>query len=636
MIVATAGHVDHGKTSLVLALTGVNTDSLPDEKRRGMTIEPGFARGELASGIVVSFVDVPGHERFIRNMLAGVACVDCALLVVAADDGSMPQTLEHLAVLDLLGIARGAVAITKIDRVDDSRVQQVRTAMAAQLDATSLRSAALFEVSTATGQGIAALRAHLADLQRTLTPRAPHGAFRLAVDRCFSRTGAGTIVAGAVLSGCVATGDSVVISPAGHPVRVRAVQVHGQEVAVAQTGERCALNLVAAAGGRMEVERGDWVLAPSVQAPTKRLDASLRLLADLPAALKSGALLRLHLGAATCEVHVIPLAARQLQPGTTGPVQLVLDAPVSALHGDRFVLRDAAAHRIVGGGVVLDPFAPARRRTSPARLADLQALAQPTHAQALEALLAAHDEGVEWPRLAQALNLDAQQRATLRRQVPAHEVAHAGGLRLIALARWQALQEQVVRVLAEWHTQHPDSVGLTEAALVRALAPAADGMLRCAAVRAGHSARRIVRQGFVLRLPDHAARLSAEDAARLQRVITVMQPFGLRPPPLGEIAPLLDMQLGEASAFLERAAALGHLVRVAKNRFFLPATIDELVAIARRTSLDAPEGRFDAASFRDKSGIGRNLSIQVLEFMDRSAITRLAGDRRSMTVSKPG
>ncbi len=636
MIVATAGHVDHGKTSLVLALTGVNTDALPDERRRGMTIEPGYAHGELDSGIVVSFVDVPGHERFIRNMLAGVAAIDCALLVVAADDGAMPQTLEHLAVLDLLGIGRAAVAITKIDRVDDSRVQQVRAAVAAHLDGSTLRNAAMFAVSTATGQGIAALRLHLADLQRTLPPRAPTGAFRLAVDRCFSRPGAGTIVAGAVLSGRVATGDPLIVSPAGHPVRVRAVQVHGRAVDAAQAGERCALNLVAAGGERMAVERGDWLLAPSAHAPTMRLDASLRLLADLPSALKSGTPLQLHLGAATCAARVIPLAARQLEPGTTGPVQLVLTAPVSALHGDRFVLRDAAAHRIVGGGRVLDPFAPARHRGSPERLADLEAFAQPTREGVLEALLAAHDEGVEWPRLAQALNLDAQEQAVLRHQIPADEVAHAGGLRLVAPAHWQALQARVTQVLADWHSQHPDSVGMAEAALVLALAPAADGVLRRAAVRAGHRAHRIVRDGYVFRLPDHTARLSAEDAARLQRVITVMQPSGLRPPPLGEMAPLLDMQLGEASLFLEKAAALGHLVRVAKNRFFLPATMDELVEIARRTATDAPDGRFDAASFRDRSGIGRNLSIQVLEFLDRSGITRLVGDRRSMMTSATG
>ena len=634
MIIATAGHVDHGKTRLVMALTGVDTDVLPEEKRRGMTIEPGYAHADLDTGVTVSFVDVPGHERFIRNMLAGVAAIDCALLVVAADDGPMPQTLEHLAVLDLLGITRAAVAITKIDRVDAARVEQVRSALAARLDASSLRDAATFPVSALTGAGIDALRLHLAQLQRLLPARVSNGAFRLAVDRRFSRPGAGTIVTGAVLSGHVAAGDKLVISPAGQVSRVRGVQVHGRDVDRARAGERCALNLTGAGGERIEVERGDWIVAPSAHAPTMRLDASLRLLADLPSALKAGASLQFHIGAATCSVRVIPLAAPQLEPGMTGPVQLVLAAPVSALHGDRFVLRDAAAHRIVGAGRVLDPFAAARHRARPERLADLEALFQPSRTRAFELLLTAHAEGVEWTRFVQAMSLDAEEQAALRSQVPAHEVAHAGGVRLVAPAHWQALQHRVQEVLADWHAQHPDSVGMTEAELVLALAPMADGVLRRAAIRAQCAADRMVRDGFVFRLPGHTARLTAEDAARLQQVVTVMQPFGLRPPPLGELAPLLNMELAEASAFLERAAALGHLVRVAKNRFFLPETINELVEIARRTAMDAPEGRFDAASFRDRSGIGRNLSIQVLHFFDRSGITRFAGERRSMRVTE--
>lgn len=629
MIVATAGHVDHGKTSLVLALTGTDPDTLPEEKRRGMTIEPGYAHADLAPDAPATFVDVPGHERFIRNMLAGVSAIDCALLVVAADDGPMPQTLEHLAVLNLLGISRGAVAITKTDRVDQARVEQVRSALVAQLAASAMPGAAMFAVSTVTGEGVDALRAHLAELARQLPARAPQGAFRLAVDRCFSRPGAGIVVTGAVLSGRVAAGDKVTISPAGHSARVRSMQVRGHDSASAQAGQRCALNLVALAGERLEVERGDWIVAPPAHAPSQRLDVTLRLLAD-NGPLKGGAALQLHLGATSCPARVIPLALRQLEAGTTGTAQLLLDAPVNALHGDRFVLREPAAHRIVGGGHVLDPFAPARRRDRPERLAQLEALGRPSLPQVLEGLLAAQREGVEWTRFAQAMNLDAQQQAQLRAQVPAHEVAHAGGLRLVALSDWQALADRVGQLLGEWHARHPDSLGLTETALLAALGPGADFVVRRAAIRAELTAGRVVRDGFVLRLPQHRARLSAQDAARLQQVVSVMQPFGLRPPPLGELAPLLEMPLNEASAFLERAAALGHLVRVAKNRFFLPATIDQLVAIARRTALDAPDGKFDAASFRDRSGIGRNLTIQLLEFFDRSGVTRFIGGLRSV------
>ena len=634
MIVATAGHVDHGKTSLVLALTGVDTDVLPEEKRRGMTIEPGFAHAELEPGATVTFVDVPGHERFIRNMLAGVAAIDFALLVVAADDGPMPQTLEHLAVLDLLGIARGAVALSKIDRVDPERVRQVRSAVAAHLEGSTLSAAPLFALSAQTGEGVEALRTHLAAVQRTLPPHAPGGAFRLAVDRRFMQPGAGTVVAGAVLSGCVHVGDQVVISPAGHAARVRALQVQGREVGDAQAGQRCALNLAPMAGERLEVERGDWIVAPSAHAPTARLDATLRVLASMPAALKAGASLQFHLGAAACAARVLPLSARQLEPGATGPVQIVLGAPVSALHGDRFVLRDPAAHRLVGGGVVLDPFAPGRRRGSPEHLLDLQARARPAP-QALEALLALHGEGVEWPRFAQSMNLDAQAQQAVRSQVSAHEVAHAGGLRLVAPSHWQSLRARVPQALAQWHAQVPDSLGMTEAALLEALAPAADAVVRRAAIRAERADQRIVRDGFLFRLPGHAARLSPQDAARLRQVVCVMQPFGLRPPALGELASLLNLPLAEAAAFLERAAALGHLVRVAKNRFFLPATIVELLEIARRAAAEASDGRFDAAGFRDRSGIGRNLSIQLLEFFDRSGMTRFIGNRRLILQAAP-
>jgi selenocysteine-specific elongation factor len=630
MIVATAGHVDHGKTALVMALTGVDTDRLPEEKRRGMTIEPGFAHADLGGGAAMSFVDVPGHERFIRNMLAGVAAIDFALLVVAADDGPMPQTLEHLAVLDLLEVTHAAVAITKIDRVDAARVQAVRSAVAAHLAPTGLRNAPLFALSAWTGEGIDALREHLAQVQCTRPSRSTQGVFRLAVDRSFSRAGAGMVVTGAVLSGRSTVGQRLVVSPAGLPARVRAIQVRGQEVDGVGAGERCALNLAPAAGERLEAERGDWVVAPPAHAPTSRLDVRMRVLGTVPSALKPGASLQLHIGAASRPARVVPLAPRQLEPGSAGLAQLVLDAPVAALHGDRFILRDAAAHRIVGGGRVLDAFAAARHRSQPQRLADLHALQLPSTAQVLETLLAGHPEGIEWDVFARAMNLEGEEQERLRGAVPARDVAHPGGLRRVAPAHWAALESRVAQVLAHWHAQHPDSLGMTETQLVAALAPAADAVLRRAAIRSERAAHRIVRDGFVFRLPGHAARLSTEDAARLRSAIDVMRPYGLRPPPLGQLAPLLNLSLADASDFLERAAALGHLVRVAKNRFFLPATIDELVAIARATAAQAPDGRFEAASFRDRSGIGRNLSIQLLQFFDRCGITRFAGERRTM------
>jgi selenocysteine-specific elongation factor len=638
MIVATAGHVDHGKTRLVQTLTGTDTDRLADEKRRGMTIEAGFAHADLGQGEPIGFVDVPGHERFVRNMLAGVAAVDFALLVVAVDDGPMPQTLEHLAILDLLGIEHGACALTKIDRVAESRVREVAAAVTALLRVTSLHDAPLFPLSTLSGEGTAALRVYLAEVQRTMPPRAADGHFRLAVDRCFTRPGAGLVVTGAVLSGQARAGDELVASPRGITLRLRGIQSHGRDAAVARAGQRCALNLAGAGGERAEVERGDWIVARMVHAPTTRLDVQLRLLPVTPKPLSADAPLQLHLGAATRPVRATPLQSRRLGPGATGLVQLVLDTPVSALRGDRFILRDAAAQRIVGGGRVLDPFAPARGRARPERLADLEALTEDRASVALARLLRAHPEGVEWPRFAQAWNLDDAAGDALRGALPVHAVVHGAGLRLVESDHWQGLLARVDQVLGEWHAAHPDSLGLGEAAFLAACAgawggaPAARGytVLHQAALRQRIAAGAVVREGFVLRLVSHHAQLAAEDEAQLQHLIAALQPFGLRPPPLVELARLLGLDAASASAFLQRAALLGHLVQVAKNRFFLPVTIEALLRAAREVAATAPDGRFDAASFRDRSGIGRNLSIQLLEFFDHSGITRFAGERRSM------
>jgi selenocysteine-specific elongation factor len=632
MIVATAGHVDHGKTRLVHALTGIDTDRLPEEQRRGMTIEAGFAHADFGvAGEPVGFVDVPGHERFVRNMLAGVAAIDFALVVVAADDGPMPQTREHLAVLDLLGVAQGAVALTKIDRVDAARLRQVEREVGALLAASALAGAPLFAVSTLSGAGIAALREHLAAAQRGLPSRAAAGRFRYVVDRVFTRPGAGLVVTGTVLSGRACIGDELRVTPSGAPLRVRGIQRHGEAVAEARAGQRCALNVAAAGGERVEVERGDWIVAPVLHAPTVRIDTELRLLADLAQPLAAGATLQLHLGAAVRNARATPLQGRRLDAGAQGFVQLVLDAPVHALRGDRFVLRDAAAQRLVGGGRVIDPFAPARGRTRPGRLADLDALANDDAPAALVQLLAAHPEGVEWPPFALARNLDDAAAEALRAALPAASIAHPGGVRLVAAAHWQALLARIDAVLADWHEQHPDSLGLGEAALLAACGVTrTTAPLRRAALRQRIDEGLVVRDGFVLRLATHVARLAPEDEARLRELKSVLRPYGLRPPAVGEIAPLLGLDLPTTAAFVQRAAQLGHLVQVAKNRVFLPATVEALVQAARDTAAAAPDGRFGAASFRDRSAIGRNLSIQVLEFFDRSGITHYAGGTRTM------
>ena len=383
MIVGTAGHIDHGKTALVKALTGVDADRLKEEKVRGITIDLGFAYADLGAGRVTGFVDVPGHERLVHTMLAGAGGIDFALLVVAADDGPMPQTAEHLAILDLLGLIRGAVALTKADLADSDRRAAVTGAIRAMLAPTGLRDAPVLPVSARTGEGLAALAALLAAAERDTRARTTAGLPRLPVDRVFTLAGAGTVVTGTFVSGRVAVGDHVVVSPAGLAARVRGIHAQNAETAEATAGQRCALNLAGEGVTREAILRGDVVLSPALHAPTKRIDAELRLLASEAKPLAAGTAARLHLGPAEVGVRIAPLDP-PLAPGMTGFVQLVLDAPVAAAALDRFVLRDVSARRTMGGGRLLDLRAPSRKRRAPERLALLAAAREPEPARAVE------------------------------------------------------------------------------------------------------------------------------------------------------------------------------------------------------------------------------------------------------------
>jgi selenocysteine-specific elongation factor len=631
MIVATAGHVDHGKTTLVRALTGVDTDRLPEEKRRGMSIDIGFAYADLGchAGQPVGFVDVPGHERFLRNMLAGVAAIDFALLVVAADDGVMPQTQEHLAVLDLLGISVGAVALTKVDRVDAARVAEVTHAIRALLASTCLCEAPVFPLSSVAGIGVDALRRHLAAAQASLAAKSQEGNFRLAVDRSFTLPGAGLVVTGAVLSGSVREGDVLLLSPAGVPVRVRAIHAHDKPVSRAGAGMRCALNL---AGDlkRVEVGRGDWVVAAAAHAPALRIDVTLRLLANAAQPLPHWAPVLVHLGAASLGANVALLQDRALAPGARAYAQLVLERPAMAMHGDRFVLRSQSGQRVIGGGMVVDTTANERRIARPQRLARIVAQDQADAGQALAALLDIDRAGLVLDDFIQVRNLAEAQAAHLRSSVAMQLVEAGGKAHAISIPGWEALQRRALALVAHWHAQQPDSLGVPEAWLAGQLRSLALLPLARAAVRTLLQQEDLVRDGLLLRLPTHCARLGEADSALLAQVISLLQPAGLRPPIVGELATALGRERAALMAFLERISRLGYLEQVAPNRYFLPETVTALAAIAAALAQESSAGEFDTALFRNRSGIGRNLAVEVLEYLDRTGYTRYANGRRRM------
>jgi selenocysteine-specific elongation factor len=611
VIVATAGHVDHGKTSLVKALTGVDADRLPEEKKRGMTIDLGFAYLPLAAG-VIGFVDVPGHERFVHNMLCGVPGIDLALLAIAADDGPMPQTREHLAILDLLGVARGAVALTKIDRVPPERVNEVADEIVALLATTSLAGAPVFPLSSLTGAGVAALKDHLEAAARDTGLRDPRGNFRMSVDRCFTIAGAGLVVTGTAMSGEIALGEEVAALLADARTRVRSIHAHNAPAKTGRAGQRLALNL-AGIEGRRPIARGDWIVRGAVPPPARRIDARLRVVDPRP--LHHWTPVHVHLGAADVLGRVAVLESAAIAPGESARVQLVLEAPIGAVRGDGFIVRDQSSRRTLGGGTVIDVFPPPRGRAKPERLAWLAAMALDDDVAALRALLAQAPAGVNLARFAANRNVRGD---ALFSQVPMKVAAGLG----FAPPAWSALRAAALKGLAAWHARAPDSVGLPSERIIESPRLPRDALVALVEELAAEGA--IVRDGLGVRLPAHQVRFSGADAALWQGALPVLEKSALRPPPLAELAAALKADARKLEMALSHAARQGLLVRVSKTRFFLPAAVRELEKIACAAA--EPGGVITAAGFRDRSGIGRNATIEVLEYFDRIRFTRRIGD----------
>ncbi|MDE2581152.1 MAG: selenocysteine-specific translation elongation factor [Rhodospirillales bacterium] len=623
MIVVTAGHVDHGKTALVRALTGIDTDRLPEERRRGMTIDLGFAYIGTETGGRIGFVDVPGHERLVHNMICGVGGVDLALVVVAADDGAMPQTHEHLAILDLLAVPRAAVVVTKTDRVAASRVAEVGAELAGLLAPTPLAGAPVFAVSAPTGNGIAALRAHLERMAQQTLPGATRGHFRMPVDRSFTVSGAGLVVTGTVLSGAVAAGGTVRAMLAGLPARVRTIHAQSAPAGRGEEGQRCAINLAGEGVAAGRIARGDWIVAGAVPPPARKLDARLRILASETRGFAHWTPVHLHLGAADVTGRVAVLDGGAIAAGASALVQLVLDRPVGAVRGDRFVIRDQAARRTLGGGRVIDLFPPARGRARPERLAHLAAMEIEDDAAALAALLETAPAGLDLGRFAANRNLIAAEAAGVFAGSTMRRVATAAGTVGFSPRCWEALRRRALALLAAWHAGAPDRLGPSQDRVF-----AASGMRVasevCEAIVAELAAEgRVVRQGMRLRLREHQPALVPAHRALWREVLPRLEAGGHRPPTVPELAAAIGHDARKLEAFLTHAGRLGLVVRVSEKRCALPATLRRLGEIAEAAAID---GRVTAAAFRDRAGIGRNLAVELLEYFDRVRFTRRIGD----------
>ncbi|PZO67452.1 MAG: selenocysteine-specific translation elongation factor [Paracoccus denitrificans] len=623
MIVGTAGHIDHGKTALVRALTGVDADRLAEEKARGITIDLGFAYADLGCGAITGFVDVPGHERLIHTMLAGAGGIDLALLVVAADDGIMPQTREHLAILDLLGIDRAIVALTKADLADADRRAALVRDIHALLAPTRLAGADIIPVSSVTGEGIDTLRAALALAESDTIPRTAGGLFRMPIDRAFTLKGVGTVITGTVTSGTVAVGDMITLSPSGISARIRGIHAQNQDVEVGRAGQRCALNIAGEAVHKDAIHRGDVAGATVLHAPTDRIDAVLRVLPSEPKAITTWFPALLHVGAAQVSARIVPLGA-PLAPGGEGPVQLVLEHPIPAVVGDRFLLRDVSARRTIGGGVFRDLRAPARRRRTPERLALIAAASQPSAMDALTQSLSVAPYIVDLDAFGRDRALDPAQMATL-----AAGVAVIGVDPRIAMlpATHAALMADMLATLATYHAENPEMQGLGREKLRLSLTPRLPKPAFAAFVAS--AAGKVVAEGSFLRLPDHEARLSPEDEALLSRILPELWGEArFRPPRVRDMATDWSIDEKDIRRVLRMAARQGRVDQIRNDHFFLRSATAEMVDILREVQASADDGWITAATFRDRVQNGRKVAIEILEYMDRQGVTLRRGDLR--------
>jgi selenocysteine-specific elongation factor len=631
MIIGTAGHIDHGKTALVRALTGIDADRLPEEKARGITIDIGFAYRPVDGAETLGFVDVPGHERFVHNMLAGAIGIDFVLLVVAADDGPMPQTREHLQILELLGLQHGIVALTKSDLVGPERLAEVRQQMGVLLAGTGLASAEILPVSSVTGAGIAELEARLLAAAAALPPRPVAGRFRLAVDRSFTLAGVGTVVTGTVFAGQASIGDRLLLSPPGIEARVRGIHAQNKPAERGHAGQRCAINIAGPQIDKDRVLRGDWLVDPAAHAPTDRFDARLRLLSAETRSLRHWTPVHLHLGAAHVPARVALLDAEALAPGQTALAQIVTDRPVGALRGDRLILRDQSAQRTIGGGLVLDPWPPARGRRRPQRLATLRALERPGAAAALGALIEGDPGWVDLSRFAQMWNLTSVEAAKTWRQVGLTIVSAPDQQFGFSPARCDSVCRAVVQALSDHHAKSQDSAGLEAERLRLATSIRMPPAVFSAVLARLLHDKAVEADGPWLRLPGHVLKLTATDERLWLRIKPMMQHERFQPPRVRDYAQALSAREEDVRQMLRRLAKMGQVIQVAPDHFFLRSTVVEMIAIADRLAAGSADETVTAGAFRDKIGSGRKVAIQILEFFDRAGVTVRHGDTRKVS-----
>lgn len=628
LILGTAGHIDHGKTSLVKSLTGVDTDRLPEEKARGITIELGFAGLDLPGGIHFGIVDVPGHEKFVRAMVAGVGGMDLVMLVIAADEGVMPQTREHLDICQLLGVRRGLVALTKSDLVDpdwlDLVVEEVREFLAGSF----LEGAPVIPVSSRTGNGIDRLRDELGLIARELEQKRSEGPYRLPVDRVFTLAGFGTVVTGTLLSGTVTLGDEAELLPSALPCRIRGIQAHGAKVETGEAGSRLALNLQGI--DHHQVRRGDVVVPKGIYRTTRIVDVYLNHLASAPRALKHRAGLRLHSSTYDVPATVILFDRDILEPGESAYAQLRLARPVLFLNGDPFVLRSSSPSATIAGGRILDPFPPSRRRRSVEALDLLESLSTGIESGIIAGMVSGSLlSGITHAEIAARSGI-------LSRRLEAALAALLASGTIVQVVRdpkkylsreaFSSLCDLLVDVMHGYFAQNSLKEGIGKEELKTRIPARSDERFFTPCLAALEKEGKVIAERDQVRLVGRKAGTETYQADIHQQILLELEQGGKEPPFLNDICSALKIPEKLALEHLALLAAEGEAVRVKGDIFYRPeplAGMEELL-----TSYLREHGEISPAGFREITGLSRKFMIPVLEYFDSRRVTMRLGDKR--------
>lgn len=632
IIIGTAGHIDHGKSSLVQVLTGKDPDRLPEEKRRGITIDLGFADLDLGE-VRVGFVDVPGHERFVKNMLAGVHGIDAVALVIAADEGVMPQTREHFDICRLLDVRQGLVVITKTDLVEADLLELVRAEAEELVAGSFLEGKPIIAVSTRTQVGLEELRVVLREIAREVPPRSSDFVTRLPIDRAFTMKGFGAVVTGTLVSGEIAEADELELLPSGQRVRARGVQVHGTAVRCAQPGERTAVNL----GGIdvAAIERGMVLAEIGRLRPSQIINVKLEVLPSAPRAIRTRSRLRIHIGSAEVLARAKVLNLRgEIAPGDTGFAQLRLESPVVALHEERFIVRSYSPAETIAGGLVLDPFAAKHRGKELAKTHErLRILMDSDRPGTLAAFVkASGDHGLRMADLAARTGwrdeVLSQVAETARRE---GSIVETEGV-FIAREDFDELGRMAIEEVKSHHNREPLSRGLARETLrERHFAHAAPEIFR-SVIASLEKDGLLVAERDLVRASEHTLELSGADAALHEKIAQAYEQAGLEAPSLDQVlegAGVSAAQRAHARKILQLLIDNRTLVRVQGDMFFHARALDRLKDLLREyASAHGPERLIDVAKFKDLAGVSRKYAIPLLEYLDRERITRRAGDKR--------